>query len=394
MSRIPTIGLMMALAVGMSVSTASAQLVDDFDSYANGTVLNGINGWQGWDGVIAACGTVSNLFSNSAPNSIAIEPDDDAVNRMGSPNSGAWTFTCKQYIPSGNTGLTYFIMQNQYNDGGPYNWSVQIQFNTDTGQIIDEFDSTWGGAPIQFDCWMIIQVDMDFDLDTCDIRMDLNCDGVIDDDGADNIAGTADDELTSFIYSWSTRSFDGTGNGTTTMGALDLFSLNAASTAYYDDIVFQPATGGVEPYDWDAFRGFYVSGDLDSLLESDDNKLCHNPGITIFPEEAPITLDFFFDVPLDLPNNVSVTHESSANTVGLEVTTSMWNWITNEFDVIGVDSQTNNVDTVRTYDGVADNHVEEGTGEVIVRYEIRTVSFVFLFPHTDCVDQIFVNASD
>ena len=46
-----------------------------------------------------------------------------------------------------------------------------------------------------------------------------------------------------------------------------------------------------------------------------------------------------------------------------------------------------------TYDGVADNHVQEGTGEVIVRYEIRTVSFVFLFPHTDCVDLIRVTAS-
>ncbi len=145
----------------------------------------------------------------------------------------------------------------------------------------------------------------------------------------------------------------------------------------------------VGPDDFSAFRGFYDSGDLNSLMESDDDKLCYNPGITLFPAEAPITLDFTGTLPTDSPALLDVTIESSANTIGLELTISFWNFNTNSWDIVGTDTQTNNVDTVRTFAGTPADHVEPGTGEVMTRYEVRVVSFIFLFPYLDCVDQIF-----
>jgi hypothetical protein len=137
------------------------------------------------------------------------------------------------------------------------------------------------------------------------------------------------------------------------------------------------------------FRGVFVSGDLNSLLASDNNKLCHNPGITLFPSEAPITLDFFGISPNDAPDALSVTIESSANTVGLGLTFRFWNFHNAMWQTVGTASQSNNVDTVRTYPGVPNDHIQGGTGQVRTRYEVRKVGFVFLFPWTDCVDHVF-----
>ncbi len=147
--------------------------------------------------------------------------------------------------------------------------------------------------------------------------------------------------------------------------------------------------GNVGPCEFDAFRGFYDSGDLDSLVESDDSDLCYEPGIVLDPTEAPITLDFTATLPDDSPSTLDVTIESSANTVGLELTVSFWNYNTDSWDVVGTDTQSLNKDGVRTFSGDPVDHVEPGTGEVRTRYEVRVVSFIFLFPWLDCVDRIY-----
>ncbi len=158
--------------------------------------------------------------------------------------------------------------------------------------------------------------------------------------------------------------------------------LAAASVLFLDD----PTVG---PVDFTAFRGFLASGTLDDVLESDDSYLCHQPGIVLNPAEAPITLYFFGILPNDSPSTLDVTIESSANTVGLGLTFSFWNYNTNSWDVVGTDTQSLNADTVRTFAGVPADHVEAGSGLVITRYEVRQVGIVFIFPWTDCVDHIF-----
>ena len=117
--------------------------------------------------------------------------------------------------------------------------------------------------------------------------------------------------------------------------------------------------------------------------------MCHNPGITIFPAEAPITLDFVGTLSDDSPESLEVTIESTANTVGLELTFSFWNFNTNSWDIVGTATQSLNSDTLRTFSGVPADHVKSGTGRVRTRYEVRVMSFIFLFPYADCVDQVF-----
>ena len=147
--------------------------------------------------------------------------------------------------------------------------------------------------------------------------------------------------------------------------------------------------GIVYPHDFNAFRGFHDSGTLDDVLASDDSDLCHDLGITIFPVEAPITLDFDGTLPNDSPASLDVTFESSANTPGLELTILMWNYNTNSWDVIGTATQGFNADAVRTFPATPADHVEAGTGNVRTRYEVRHVSIIFQFPWTDCIDEMF-----
>ena len=154
--------------------------------------------------------------------------------------------------------------------------------------------------------------------------------------------------------------------------------------------VSDAVAGATTPPDsFSAFRGFLVSGGLADVLESDDNDLCHNPGIVLNPSEAPITLDFEGTLPSDSPASLEVTIESTANTVGLELTVSFWNYNTDSWDVVGTATQSLNNDVARTYPGNPADHVEPGTGAVMTRYEVRVVSFIFQFPWTDCIDHVF-----
>ncbi len=168
------------------------------------------------------------------------------------------------------------------------------------------------------------------------------------------------------------------------------FGFGAVPNQFYENTL----RNTVGPDEFSAFRGFHDSGDLDSLLGSDDDKLCYNPGIVLFPAEAPITLDFTGTLPNDSPLTLDVTIESSANTVGLELAISFWNFNTNMWDVVGTATQSLNSDTVRTFAGTPADHVQAGTGEVRTRYEVRVVSFIFIYPWLDCVDHVFWTTSN
>ena len=85
---------------------------------------------------------------------------------------------------------------------------------------------------------------------------------------------------------------------------------------------------------------------------------------------------------------------SSANTAGLGLTVLFCNYTTDQWDEVGTDTQTNNVGTVRTFAGTPAEQVEPGTGAMVTRYEVRVVSFIFLFPWLDCVDHVFWTTSN
>jgi hypothetical protein len=160
--------LIIAAALLLS-ATAQAQLwSEDFDSYANGQMLDGTaddGGWKGWDNNPASGAPVTNTMSLSAPNSVQIGGAADLVHGFNVA-TGAGTFTAWQYIPSSTEpqrGTTYFILLNMYSDGGPYSWSTQLAFNLDTGLLNDEMVAGDEDMPIVFNQWVPIRVEFDLD---------------------------------------------------------------------------------------------------------------------------------------------------------------------------------------------------------------------------------------
>ena len=204
--------LMMGLAflvLGAFVGTASADWSDDFESYAPGSGLHGQGGWHGWDGNPAADAYISASYSHSPSNSVAIAAASDMVHEFSGYTSGVNTFTAWQYIPSDFSGITYCILLNQYQDGGPYNWSTQVSF--DSGSMLVISDPQGATLPLIMGQWIELQLVIDLDANTQTFYYN----------------GTM-----LFTKSWTEGL---SGGGTLNIAALDLFA-NGASPVYYDDV--------------------------------------------------------------------------------------------------------------------------------------------------------------
>ncbi len=154
-----------ALAL-LVASVASAQWTENFDSYPVGP-LN-VNGWDGWDGTPSAYGIVTTDMSRSAPNSLQANGTVDAVyNFNGAYTSGQWTFTGWVYIPGDMDDITYWIIQNEYVHGGPYDWTVEVAMDPIGGEVIEDIQDFYGNGSnlltLVTDQWVEIRSDFDFD---------------------------------------------------------------------------------------------------------------------------------------------------------------------------------------------------------------------------------------
>jgi hypothetical protein len=202
------------------VSGASGQWSDNFDSYADGTVLDGVGGWEGWDGDGSVAATVTSAQSRSGPHSVVVTNNDDAVHQFSGYTSGQWTFTAYQYVPSGLDGPTYYLVQNVYNHGGPYDWAVQLVFDPATDEVHEDMQDFYGSGSnyvtAVYDQW--VEIRSEIDLDTNYVETYYNGELVASGD-------------------WDTNL-----DGEIAIANLDLYAPHAASV-YYDDISLQPAGG-------------------------------------------------------------------------------------------------------------------------------------------------------
>jgi uncharacterized repeat protein (TIGR01451 family) len=207
----------MALMTAL-VAFAGGPWSDNFDSYTNGDDLHGVNGWKGWDNSPAATAFVSNAQARSAPNSVDINGPSDLVQQFTTVTSGQWVLTAWQYIPGNMAGTTYFIVNSDYADGGPYLWSVQVQFDSLSGNMTDD-GASGAFQPYLVDQWVEIRIEVDLDNDT----QDFYYDGV--------------------LFYTGTMTTHQSGGGQLAIEALDLYA-NGATAVYYDDISLAPAVVG------------------------------------------------------------------------------------------------------------------------------------------------------
>jgi hypothetical protein len=155
-------------------SRADAQFFfERFDSYAVGSQICGVGGWECWDLNPAANTTVVNTQSFSPSNSLLIAGTADIVHQFTGINTGTWHMREWVFIPSTQTGESWFILLNTYNPGGPYNWSAQIVFcrtGCSTAGVVPGMVSSIGGSeitavgttPLIMDQWVEIRAQINF----------------------------------------------------------------------------------------------------------------------------------------------------------------------------------------------------------------------------------------
>lgn len=131
------------------------------------------------------------------------------------------------------------------------------------------------------------------------------------------------------------------------------------------------------------FRGLQLSAALSDFQESDDVVASFNPGFTVNNSEAPVWL--IFDAVAAGATDFLI--ESNAGTPGLSYTVEAFNWAIADFDVISVEDETFNTDSVNTFAIVAADHIDSG-GEVRARVGWRQTGFTINFPWVVNVDQV------
>jgi Immunoglobulin domain/Bacterial Ig domain/Immunoglobulin I-set domain len=200
-------------AAGLAVLVPFVTLFDDFEAYLVGSNLHGQAGWAGWTNNPNAGALVSTNFAFSPNRSVDITGASDLVHTFPDATNGQWVFSVMQYILSTSTGTNYVILLNTYRP--PYgtndlNWSVQIQNNMDTGQIISDFG---GGAtlPMVKDQWVE---------ERCEINLASN-----------SVSEFYNGQLLS-THAWQGGSG---GPGLNEIQALDLYA-GGSAPVYYDNV--------------------------------------------------------------------------------------------------------------------------------------------------------------
>ena len=208
-----------------------AQLLDfdDFESYAVGSLIAGQGSWQTWDFVPGVDSTVENTFLNTTGgttgvqgNVLELTPNDDIVRTFGGLTNGAFSFTSKTYIPSGQAGDYYFILLNTYDGSGSgYNWSGQMHMSDATQQVNSDNVAggvgTYGVTNIIYDDWVEVRVEVDLD---------------------NSPAGGTGTGTVQAFYNDVQIITDGewTTTGQQAMQCLDLYNTGNPGVFYYDDV--------------------------------------------------------------------------------------------------------------------------------------------------------------
>ncbi|MHC4168924.1 MAG: LamG-like jellyroll fold domain-containing protein [Planctomycetota bacterium] len=217
---------------------AGVPYVEGFESSAVGTDLHGVGDWEGWEGAAGAGAPVSDAQAFSGLNSVEIIGTADLVKKLD-VTGGQVILTAMQYIPSGTTGDTFFILMNQYAPN-PLDWSPQVKFSLGSGQIND------GQGTIVYDQWVELKFVIDLDNNTVD----------------------------EYYNGEVIRSGQWDNDGHNTLQAIDLYSAGASSV-YYDDITIDvPQAAPVAHWTFDDGAGTVA---LDSSGNANDGVLVGDP---------------------------------------------------------------------------------------------------------------------
>ena len=245
------IGTLALIVLSSMVGNAwAAEFTEGFETYAAGTSVHGQGGWKGWDNVAATGAPVSNRIAHGGRNSVEILGSSDLVHQF-SLTGDKWVLAAYQYIPAGAKGTTYFILLNAYRDAGPYDWSVQTEYDLTAGTVTPSIGDTGSNAKIVYDQWVEIRFIIDLTANTFEESYH----------GVRIAAGPWDN------------------NAHGTLQAINLFG-NGASSVFYDDLKIDRASaaGGSFSLPRPAYDSGWITTPFGSPSQSYTKTLTHDLG--------------------------------------------------------------------------------------------------------------------
>ena len=126
-----------AIAACALAASASAQtpFVDNFDSYALGSVINGQGGWQQWASAPNSTSIIEDNTTGFARSGRSVSINSvggqtsDLVHQFSGFTTGQHTLRVYSYAPSGNVDKYFYLILNTYADLGPWIWSVDLELD-------------------------------------------------------------------------------------------------------------------------------------------------------------------------------------------------------------------------------------------------------------------------
>jgi hypothetical protein len=202
---------------------------DNFESYAAGSALEGQGGWEGWDGVNTTFTVVSTAHARSGTRSIQPNPGSDTIHQFTPPTTGTWVFQGHVYIPTGFVSQFDYMVMNEYNHLGPYEWGSWLVFNGPAGTVTCNCGGVSANVvSMPYDRWVEIREEIDLTNDLATIYFD----GV---------------QFAS--YTWTGGWTGSTGHAVASIEAIDLYATTTGSGLFLDDLsLFQLAGGIGTPY--------------------------------------------------------------------------------------------------------------------------------------------------
>ena len=107
-------------------SSATAEWMENFDSYPDDAILHNLGGWRGWDGNPLDGGLISSTYARSGLHSVMVTYDSDVVHTFTRYTQGKWRLTAYLYVPTSMTGTSSFNLESRYIENTAHEPAVQV----------------------------------------------------------------------------------------------------------------------------------------------------------------------------------------------------------------------------------------------------------------------------
>jgi hypothetical protein len=186
------------------------------------------------------------------------------------------------------------------------------------------------------------------------------------------------------------------GNGNSFVNSAAL-GLNFASASYLGSGNWDFSIGvdtGAAPLEFsptalNPIRGVLVGGNLAALLNSDDTRLVHRPGIVFSTTQAPVSFEVVGTAPQQTASELRFVIESQGSAPAVSQRVELFDYVSNAYVPFPATNLTT-ADVTRevVVSTNASRYIQAGTREVKARLEFRATGPVFVYPWESRVDLI------